>query len=480
MKGEALITVKDKDGNVKKQVKETNTVFDIPKEIIKETLQNIDVGEVNGVNYTTPPNDHITNFVANPISYAMAYDMWFRSIYINDENTSEVDYKDWKMPVLFGGEYSSQNTSNKRYAYYDTASSSRNDNKLKKVYIWTNCPAFSLKSINLKNERNSYTDASIFSNFIPAKYCLRNYGQYYYRPGDGYTYQSMLNGTVLNNTLYTKSNFEWSYSGGIRRFNGIQIATRKTSASGNAKTSPIFSLKDNEICLLSNLQYTTSILESTSDQIKYVNIINANTGEVKRSFVLTQFDGFVGYNSTNHYQNLTSIRIVATDFGNFIMMPKTTGSPYQFYLWQIPDTQTSETIPLYLTNPLNASSSYSMGSYIPNTIILNQYIFFLYNSSNTDKKTIRLNDVSQITNPTDADKITEYDYVPFNITANGYYSTNGQDYATLSQYSKYYKQIWVATTGWETWYNTTALNLAEPVAIAEGDTLTVEYTITAS
>lgn len=475
MKGEALITVKDKDGNIKKQVKESNMVFDVPKEIVKQILQNIDLGEIN----TTTTNQgatYISTYIGNPISFAMSYDTWFRSIFINDENTSEVDYKDWKMPVLYGGEYNPANTSNKRYSMIDTASSSRSTNKIKKVYIWTNCPAFNLKSINLRHLHNGmyYNSAYIPLNNDPSyfKNFLRKYGNYYWKAGQ--MAQETLLGSLSGNTLYTKSDFHWYVNGGRRTFNGTAISYNTLSNSYWDNNSVIIPMKNYEMCLLSNLQYTDSILSSTSNYIKYINIINANTGEIKRSIPLTQFEGFVGYSSANPYQTISNIKIISTDFGTYLVTRKTTNSPYSFYLWRIPeqeeyeqDYSNNEVIPLYVTNPIFTTSQ----SFIQHIECLNEYIFDQYTST-----TVRIKDVSGIVDPTDADKITTYNYLPINRTASVSSSTYQQAGAVVNKF--YDMTTW--TTNWETWYNTTALNLAEPVAIAEGDTLTVEYTITAS
>lgn len=483
MKGEAIITVKDKNGNIKTQVKETNLVFDIPKEIVKQIIQNIDLGENN----STSSSPNISSYASNPISVAISYDTWFRSIFINDETCSEVNYKDWKMPVLYGGEYVSQNTSNKRYAYYDTASSSRTENRLKKVYIWNQCPEFLMKSINLKHDMNAYyiTFTSNSSSGTAASYILRKKGQYFFKPFEPY-YCNNVSGNKYANNLLTKSTFYWYSSGGYRIFNNTPISYYKTSGNGNAVNTAIIPLKNNlvtnreEIACLSKEQYIDSIISSTDTSIKYLNIINANTGEIERSFPLTQFDGFTGYSSSNPYQYIYNIKIIPTDFGNFIMMPKNT-STNTWFIWQIPEEATNDTIPLYITNALNASYTYMNGNY-QNVFVLNEYIFMLCNGNTNIKKTIKLNDIREISEPTDEDKITTYDYVPFNISST-YYSSTGLssgDNNCAYQCNKYYDLTCVNAAYWETWYNTTVLNLATPIQISEGDTLTVEYTITAN
>lgn len=486
MKGQATIIVKDKEGNIKQQVTENNVVFDIPKELIKQVLSFADLGEINT---TTTSNGAtiVSSYSNNPISVAFNYKNWFDTIYLYDEPVSEVDYKDWKIPVLYGGEYNKAYDSNYRYTKKDSATSTTlpHATTYKQVFTWANIPqAFQLKGLSLKHQMASdYIQYA--SNFpfcinydTPSIYELRKIGNFYYRPCQVGSYlTNPIFGNLTWNTLYTKSTFSWKTTGGNRNFTGIQVGYISGSSQYTNAISVIYSLRKNpsnnnhnEIAVLSELQYSDSILTSTSTYIKYINIIDADTGEIKRSFPLTQFDEFVGYSASNHYMTPTNIRIISTDFGNFLLTRKTMGSSdYNFYLWQIPDSLTDSTIPLYVTDAvISGGSTGNVATYIQ---VLNEYIFNSWQS-----KTIRLNDVSEISEPTDSDKITTYNYVPFNRMSSIYTQDYYRNYAT---YSKYYDLTCNSST-YECWYNTTALNISQEIQIAQGDTLTVEYTITAN
>lgn len=484
MKGQATIIVKDKEGNIKQQVTENNIVFDIPKEIIKQVLSFADVGEVNG---TTTSNGATTinSYSTNPISTALNYKNWFDTIYLYEEPISEVDYKDWKIPVLYGGEYNKAYDSNYRYAKKDSATSTTlpHATTYKQVFTWANIPqGFSLKGISLKHQMASdyiqYADYFPFCTTYgtPSVYELRRIGNFYYRPCQvgGYLTGSIF-GNLTWNTLYTKSTFSWKTTGGNRNFKGVNVGYISGGSENTNAITVIYPLKKssitnhNEIAVLSELQFVDSILTSTSTNIKYINIIDADTGEVTRSFPLTQFDGFVGYSASNHYMGSSSIRIISTDFGNFLLTRKTMGSSdYNFYLWQLPDSSSESTIPLYVTNSVITSTTSNTNNHIQ---VLNEYIFDSWGN-----KTIRLMDVSEISEPTDVDKIKTYNYIPFNRLSSVSSHNRYNNYAT---FNKYY-DLTCNTSQYECWYNTTALNISQEIQIAEGDTLTVEYTITAN
>ena len=462
MKGQALITIKDKNGNIKKQVKEDNVVFDIPKEILKEYIKDADLGGI-GNKY-----DNYNNYSTYAtLPKVICYTGWFGSIKVNDENCSEVDYKDFKMPVLYGGENAKQQSSNKRYAYIDTVNSSKTDNVMKKSYTWNDCPAFTLKSINLCHELMS-ANKSRTSLYL----CLQGgfsdpyiarYGKYYFRkaPFSGGRYQFDQKLNIDDNELGEKGNWKWDRAYGRKEIiNHLQVGYYNTDTSSGSpfRYVQIYPAKNNEIILLRAVDNVTD--DDNGYRVKYLHVIDSTTGTLKRSFPFSQFDGFAG-GSGGTIQSYY-VRIASTDFGNFIIMAKS-DSRTNLFIWKIPDTQTSETIPVYAdisSTGMEMNDNYSEVG----IVVLNEFLFYPKGAYN-ECITIRIND--DVNNP-----FTLYDYIPFN-------NTTSKESSNL--YTSYFNKYYTPTYNtWEVWYNTTALNLSEPVAVSQGDTVTIEYTITAN
>jgi hypothetical protein len=466
MKGEALITIKDKNGKIKQQVKETNVVFDIPKELTKKMIENADLElgtTENGFSNAT------TADMSSMLSVITAYEDWFRSIKINDEECSEVDFKDWKMPVLFGGEIASANSNRKRYAYYDTANSSKTGNLLKKSYTWNDCPAFTLKSINLCHYVASTSQSRASVMTILGYQTIMKKGIFLWWNNEANN-SGNTKGMAFNQ-LARKNGFTWESGKGR-----AAIITKRVGPTGNNnynyqyyRKPHIIPLKGDEIAVLTADADYTNEANNNSSAVKYLSIIDSTNGNVKRSFPLTQFDGFVGYTSSNHYITSDYVQIVATDFGSFIVMSKT-NSASNLFIWKIPEQSemenysNNEAIPVYAD--LTSISGISIAT---NTcVVVNEFLIFTADFGN--EHTIRINNDAQ--NP-----YTLYNYAPFNMT-NGssnsqYSSSNVNKYADAISGGGYFAL--------PKWYNTTALNLSGGgVSVSAGDTITIEYTITAN
>lgn len=454
MKGEALITIKDKNGKIKQQVKENNLVFDIPKELMKEYLRNIDFGE-------SEMSAHFTS----KCSFINRFDNWFGAIFLNDELCSEQDFKDWKMPVIYGGETAVANANRTRYALYTAANSTKVGNIMKKSYTWNNCPAFTLRSINLKHIMNAGSSFGI--TYSPqGTYNIKRCKNLYYKDLYGTQEGTQTTKGIAPNIVYKKSTFSWGLGNGRRSVEKVTKISNYDNTSNGSYNSPymsicgIVALKNDELAIFKTNSDIT--VNETSGNANYLIILDANDGTVKRTFALSQFSGSSG-SIVKTYP-----RIVATSFGSFLVMSKTNNTT-SLFVWKIPEQSemenysNNETIEVYA----DLSSYTQLAS--NQLTILNEYIIYAPNTL-SNEKTIRINNDAQ--NP-----ITVYDYAPVNgynttgITISKYYDCIS---GNIINYSYGYG------AGVEAWYNTTVLNLSEGVAVAEGDTVTIEYTITAN
>lgn len=91
MKGQATITVKDKNGNIKTSVKQHNKIFNMPQILLQDLADNGDIYFGN-----------IDNSVAKYVNI-IPLKNYFRSIYIHSEDLSLETPYDFKFPELIGG-----------------------------------------------------------------------------------------------------------------------------------------------------------------------------------------------------------------------------------------------------------------------------------------------------------------------------------------------------------------------------------------
>lgn len=468
MKGIVKITVTDKDGKVK-TITQENKIFNIPKELIKNYISHADLGPLGQNNYST---DGVRTLMS-PFACITAYAEWFRCIKVNDEYCSETDFKDWKYPVLLGGETTKQQTSNTRYSYIDTNKWQKEGSTLKKVWTWPGCPGFQMKSINLCHLANSraigsaYSIFTYLSNSSDCTY-LRKYGKYYFSGSNIFsTDRDYFGNNFYYSYLATPSDFTWSgsYNQGSRTFNALCTSSENiTSYSYCEQTPSIFSLRENnnkkEIAVFRYIDDMTT--DDTNYYWKYLKIIDADTGDVLRSFSYSQFSE-INYTSNYGCYN-TYCSIIATTFGNFLIQANsfTTGASNYTKIWKLPDSDNSgATIELYATVE---ESNFKPQCYMA---VINDYVIDIFHNC-----AIKIND--DVSNP-----YTFYNYYPFN-----WYYTGGsgslQSYRHLLFFSRYYDIVASKGYNFETWYNTTVLNLATPIDVSEGSTLNIEYTIVAS
>lgn len=479
MKGEALIIVKDKNGNIKKQIREKNTVFDIPKELIKDLISEADLGPLGGNSYNQPGNEGATasSTITSPFAAITGYASWFRFLKLNDEVCSTTDFKDYKYPVLAGGEQTAVSTANKRYAYIDTTRSIKSGAIMKKYYTWVDCPAFTLRSLNLchgSNARNFSQSQDPFTYYNEGNntYCYaRKKGKFYY-DGAANRSSSLYFGNPEYGYLATKREFTWDLDTGSYTYNDQgstkfdKLATvynySEQSASFMVCAPNITALKDSvddndqPVEEIAVFRYHNDMTTSdTSNQYwKYIKILDANTGTERRSFSYAKFSGISS--SSSGVQCMTTW-LVATDFGTFLMQ-STAYSSGSTKIWKIPETQTDDTIQLYATISETTFNPYNY------RVVINDVII-----DEIHHTAIKINNDAN-------DPYKFMNYFAYNANV----STMDSTYRYLLNFNKYYKIAAAKAAQFETWYNTTVLNLSTPLEISAGDTLSIEYTITVS
>lgn len=463
MKGIVKITVTDKDGNIK-TVRQENKIFDIPKELMKELVKGAAFPGLDGPNNLNTGNQMISVGYSLALSYLEGYEDWFRAIRVNDEYCSENDYTDVQVPVLFGSEFDQLQATNTRYAKLHT-SSERTDNILKKVYTWPDSPAFELKSINLCHcncmSRN------------PANGIDSETGSFLVKYGKFYMSRLHYGGTRIFNRYY---NYLYEDNGTfIWANNRLGFDTTKIYPIGYTGDSYysildlIYTAKDREIILLTKSNNLTT--QGDAYGPRYVTIIDADSGNIKRCFPFTQFNGVPNFNQwTTVYA-----KVFTTEFGNFLMLNTKESTPYKINIYRIPDQSemsnysNNETIPIWYedlnTNLFNRTDWNGM---MRCCTIIKNIAMFTYDGNYTYNKSLKINSATQ-------GDITLYNYIPVNT---GSISTSYNDYAG-NHATKYYDSL-ILKNGVPTWYNTTVLNLQTPVTVTAGATLKIEYTIVAS
>ncbi len=458
MKGEAIITIKDKNGKIKQQVKEPNLVFDIPKELIKQYISNADMGSwAGGTNNSSGAIVPIS--ITSPMDYFMQYQDFFGSIRLNSEECSTTDYKDFKMPVIWGSEYNRVDSNNKRYSQYDTANSSMVGNVLKRCYTWNDCPAFTLKSINL-GHRDIVGTGGYVKFHTPSSSALRTMNglndvlwvQNSWIPsGSGYTYTP--------NTIYRKGSFSWGTRNSCKSLTKLwrQGVTTAYSYEYCYYVDPVFYPAKNSKLLI-KCYYNDFATDYTNQAIRYIMQYDCINHQVDFAIPIDKFDGLGSPSSYTGYY----CTIIATEWGNYLFAKH--NSQNTWHLYKLPTTYNgTDTI-----SELNVDLSFIARTNKTNGIaLLNEYVIL-----NNEGKTLRINS---------DDTITVYNYLYGNcVTEGSYYNVSNAQIPTVVNRYQENKYYLADSADFPRTYNTTVLNLGTGVVVAQGDTVSIEYTITAN
>lgn len=147
MKGQATITVKDKNGNIKTSVKQHNKIFNMPQILLQDLADNGDIyfGNLN--------NEDVDFIDVIPLKD------YFRSIYVHSEDLSLETPYDFKFPELIGGYIAGADIAD----YANIGVDNTTENKITLVWAWTPDKQKTLKSIALRPYFTSYMqDAGLY------------------------------------------------------------------------------------------------------------------------------------------------------------------------------------------------------------------------------------------------------------------------------------------------------------------------------
>ena len=448
MKGTAHIVVKDKYGNIKTNVTEHNTITDAFKNRVQAWL--------NGI-------EKYQNFDSKG-RFPSTTTQYFNGIFVNEATIA--DDKDIPIPAFIGGQVAKSNASNNMYS--STSTHTADDTKIQNTWAWTADKAYTIKSIALKN--------GLFANSFQSL-----------QESWGNTDVAMVIKLNSNKVLLTGNSYQWQCFGELK--NRVQNVTKNygnlvKASEGYLKFFPLYS---NEIALLSS---STSVPATGSYVYKiYIfdkdDITNYSTATPKRSFAIAQFDG-MSYQSTS-----SSIAIIPTEQADYLFFSK---SATELFVYKIPRSVTEETIPKLkiITTTRKYECPYALygrtllwpkskgGNNAPEkqcALIRVDY------DTASSTETITYKEIE-----TNTGTPSNYSYNPSNNTPRLYYLETATEFvnpyvvesqdATGQQNSSNITILNEPCYGISPiWHNSTILNLATPISLAEGDVLTVSYTI---
>lgn len=216
---------------------------------------------------------------------------------------------------------------------------------------------------------------------------------------------------------------------------------------------------------------------ATSNNVNYypyaggeLQIVDAATNAVKRSFNMSQFANF----STGNFRYIT--RVVNTGSKNLLLQPVSTSTD-GIRVWEIPDTATTETIQpsgTILTN----QSIYLSTNYHEAFVVADNVLMFRSSSSSNKMICARINDDLSVDVVPGANAAgldvgsyasDSYNNVIFpymNTDSPWFYRDVGTEYSFTNGGIYNYR-----------FFNSTAANFSTPIVLAEGDVLTVSYKI---
>lgn len=434
MKGTAHIVVKDKYGNIKTNTTEHNIITDAFKNQMQAWLNGAYKYQYNG-------------------SFPKAYENYFNGIFLHE--TTVADDKDLQIPCFIGAQTAKSDTSNVKYSA--AGSHEASNTKISSTWTWTADKAYTIKSLTLHdndfannfNARANYTQLTQIWKLNDNKWlrCGRAYDNY------------------NSKTVFCSEQTSLKYL--CKKYgNFVDVS--------NTLQWPFMPLYNNEVALFSNS--TTEI--SFTGVLKKLYIYDKNdienyaTATPKRSFNISQFSG-----APNGGISTFGFAIIPTEHGDYLAYSK---SSTELVVYAIPRTATEETIQPIQTITTTRSRSGPYMLFGKTCVFMDKYgdtknISFLridYDTSTSapviNYKEITLNALSP-----DLDS-NGYPYCPILFYAETQ-SEVVNPYITEYQSSQRNYVDYFYTT----WHNNTILNLSTPITLAEGDVLSVSYSIIA-
>ena len=216
---------------------------------------------------------------------------------------------------------------------------------------------------------------------------------------------------------------------------------------------------------------------ATSSNVNYypyaggeLQIVDAATNVVKRSFNMSQFANF----STGNFRYIT--RVVNTGSKNLLLQPVSTSTD-GIRVWEIPDTATTETIQpsgIILTN----QSIYLNTNYHESFVVADNVLMFRPSSNSSKMICARINDDLSV------DVVPGANAAGLDIGSYASDSYNSVIFPYMNTDSPwFYRDVGTERTFTNggtyncRFFNSTAANFSTPIVLAQGDVLTVSYKI---
>lgn len=431
MKGTAHIVVKDKYGKIKTDVTEHNTITDAFKNQMQAWLNGADKYQYSG-------------------GFPKADENYFNGIFLHE--TTVADDKDLQIPCFIGSQTAKSDTSNVQYSA--AASHEASDTKISSTWTWTADKAYTIKSLTLHDND--------FANRLNAN------------GNNSYLTQIW----KLNDNKWLRCGKSGSGSESFTAFCSEQTSLKYLCKKyGNFVQLynywNIMPLYNNEVALLS--YSTTEVTFSSSTKKIYIydknDVENYATATPKRSFNISQFSGM----PDSGIGSYSRFAIIPTEHGDYLAYSK---SSTELVVYAIPRTTTEETI-----QPIQTitTTRYRNGTYL----LFGKTCVIMDESDSTKKMSFLRIDYDTSTSA----PVINFKEITLNNSSPGLYA-NGSPYCPILFYaetqsevvnpyiaefqSSNYKYIQQYFT---TWHNHTILNLSTPITLAEGDVLSVSYSI---
>ena len=438
LEGNVKIAIKSPDGSVREHTGK-NVVFNIPKLLMEKQLGRLQEGNsIRNAAGNIVLNDYFD------MNYLVVTEL-FKTIKVNDRECSTTNQKDFTWPVLAGGWDDKKTANNYKYTVRDLNLTTITGNIFKQVYTWNNVPAFQIKSINLAHKLVTSTVADCTGDNQGSyfKRSIKAFDRIYalvYRPNNT---SSTSNNTY--NAIYTEGAFNFSQN----QKSLTKVLQVAYNNRGSRLYCAIYFLQNNEILLLRNVNNITA--DDTSSSWKYAIIIDAETFTVKRSFPLSQFENYSSTSSCALYYST-----VVSDINRDVLLIDIGSSGVKSYI--LPRTSTEDTI--VAAGQLSVDSTRGFFSY--NNLVFNRTYpgqSLLPFEVNTDGTLTFLNNTEVL------------NWSITNVNQEGLFAQLAlPDWCDNE----------VFTDSYPRWWNTTCYPVSPAVQVNEGDTLTVEYTITAN
>lgn len=429
MKGTAYIVVKDKYGNIKTNMTEHNIITDTFKNQMQVWLNGADKYQYNG-------------------NFPKADENYFNGIFLHE--TTVADDKDLQIPCFIGAQAAKTNSSNVQYSAVNSHEAS--DTKISNTWTWTIDKAYTIKSLTLHDND--------FANRLNAQ------------ANSPYTTQIW----KMNATKWFKCGAASdSQAAFCSEQTGLKYLCKKYGNFVNLYDYwPLMPLYNNEVALFS--YSTTQVSFSSSARKIYIydknDVENYATATPKRSFNISQFSGMPASGT-----NTSNFAIIPTEHGDYLTYFK---NSTELVVYAIPRTSTEETI-----QPIQTITTTRVRN-APFVLFGKTCVFMASTRGTIDISFLRIDYDTSTSAP-----VLNYKEITLNNSCPATFSSGGGGrYCPLLFYAEtqsevvnpYITEFQSRSDNFTnlyctTWHNHTILNLSTPISLAEGDVLTVSYTI---